>query len=119
MTIKLRKSYKFALRSSLFITLISLLILALLLYFLSVFSIVVILAFGLLVFISSFLTLQYRAERFIYKRVKKISDDGSLLGSSTFRDQPVTTDMKTLTDEIEKFANGKEPDIEPRKERES
>src|SRR5690606_41531421 len=53
MTIKLRKSYKFALRSSLFITLISLLILALLLYFLSIFSIVVILALGLLVVTSS------------------------------------------------------------------
>jgi len=119
MTIKLRKSYKFALRSSLFITLISLLILALLLYFLSVFSIVVILAFGLLVFISSFLTLQYRAEKFIYKRVKKIYDDVSLLESSTFQDQPVTTDMKTLTEEIEKFAKGKKLEIETLKVREN
>lgn len=119
MTIKLRKSYKFAFRSSLFITLISLLILALLLYFLSVFSIVVIFAFGLLVFISSFLTLQYRAEKFIYKRVKKIYDDVSLLESSTFQDQPVTTDMKTLTEEIEKFAKGKKLEIETLKVREN
>lgn len=119
MTTKLRKSYKFALRSSLFITLISLLILALLLYFLSVFSIVVIIAFGFLVFISSFLTLQYRAEKFIYKRVKKIYDDVSLLESSTFQDQPVTTDMKTLTEEIEKFAKGKKLEIETLKVREN
>lgn len=119
MTIKLKKSYKFAFRSSLFITLISLLILALLLYFLSVFSIVVILIFGLLIFISSFLVLQYRAEKFIYKRVKKIYDDVSLLESSTFQDQPVTTDMKTLTEEIEKFAKGKKLEIETLKVREN
>lgn len=119
MTIKLKKSYKFAFRSSLFITLISLLVLALLLYFLSVFSIVVILIFGLLIFISSFLVLQYRAEKFIYKRVKKIYDDVSLLESSTFQDQPVTTDMKTLTEEIEKFAKGKKLEIETLKVREN
>lgn len=119
MTTKLRKSYKFALRSSLFITLISLLILVLLLYFLSVFSIVVVLAFGILVFISSFLILQYRAEKFIYKRVKKIYDDVSLLESSTFQDQPITTDMKTLTEEIEKFAKGKKLEIETLKVREN
>ena len=119
MTAKLRKSYKFALRSSLFITLFSLLILALLLYFLAIFSIVVIIAFGFLVFISSFLTLQYRAEKFIYKRVKKIYDDVSLLESSTFQDQPVTTDMKTLTEEIEKFAKGKKLEIETLKVREN
>jgi len=119
MTTKLRKSYKFALRSSLFITLFSLLILALLLYFLAIFSIVVIIAFGFLVFISSFLTLQYRAEKFIYKRVKKIYDDVSLLESSTFQDQPVTTDMKTLTEEIEKFAKGKKLEIETLKVREN
>lgn len=119
MTIKLKKSYKFAFRSSLFITLISLLILALLLYFQSVFSIVVIIAFGLLIFIFSFLILQYRAEKFIYKRVKKIYDDVSLLESSTFQDQPVTTDMKTLTEEIEKFAKGKKLEIETLKVREN
>src|SRR5690606_36800181 len=119
MTAKLRKSYKFALRSSLFITLFSLLILALLLYFLAIFSIVVIIAFGFLVFISSFLTPQYRAEKFIYKRVKKIYDDVSLLESSTFQDQPVTTDMKTLTEEIEKFAKGKKLEIETLKVREN
>lgn len=119
MTAKLKKSYKFAFRSSLFITLTSLLVLALLLYMQSGFSIVLILTFGILIFISSFLILQYRAEKFIYKRVKKIYDDVSLLESSTFQDQPVTTDMKTLTEEIEKFAKGKKLEIETLKVREN
>ena len=55
------------------------------------------------VFIVSFFIIQYRVEKFIYKRVKKIYDDVSLLESTNFQAQPITTDMRTLTEEIEKF----------------
>jgi two-component system phosphate regulon sensor histidine kinase PhoR len=54
----------------------------------------------LIVYLFSFIVLQYRVERFIYRRVKKIYDDVSLLESSTFINQPITTDMETLTREV-------------------
>ena len=57
-------------------------------------------------------------ERFIYRRVKKIYDDVSLLESSSFSSKPITTDMKTLTEEIEKFAQGKKVEIDTLKIRE-
>ncbi len=68
--------------------------------------------FGVLSFIFSFLTLQYRAERFIYRRIKKIYDDVSLLESATFIDKPITTDLETLTREVKKFATDKKLEIE-------
>ena len=49
---------------------------------------------------------------------KKIYDDVSLLESSSFSSKPVTTDMKTLTEEIEKFAEGKKIEIDTLKIRE-
>jgi two-component system phosphate regulon sensor histidine kinase PhoR len=74
------------------------------------------LLFGLIfifvIYLFSFLVLQYRVERFIYRRVKKIYDDVSLLESSTFINQPITTDMETLTREVKKFATDKKLEIE-------
>jgi two-component system phosphate regulon sensor histidine kinase PhoR len=66
----------------------------------------------------SFLVIQYRVERFIYRRVKKIYDDISLLESSSFINQPITTDMEALTREVKKFATDKKLEIEMFKVRE-
>ena len=63
-------------------------------------------------FFFSFFVLQYRVEHFIYRRVKKIYDDISLLESSTFRNKSITTDMATLTRELEKYARDKKLEIE-------
>jgi two-component system phosphate regulon sensor histidine kinase PhoR len=60
----------------------------------------------------SFFVLQYRVERFIYRRVKRIYDDVSFLDSSTFKNQSITTDMATLTREVKKFATDKKMEIE-------
>jgi two-component system phosphate regulon sensor histidine kinase PhoR len=57
-------------------------------------------------------------EHFIYKRVKKIYDDVSLLDAATLRNQPITTDMATLTREVKKFATDKKLEIETLKVRE-
>lgn len=62
--------------------------------------------------------LQYRVERFIYRRVKKIYDDISLLESTPLRNKSITTDMATLTRELEKFARDKKIEIESLKVRE-
>ena len=62
--------------------------------------------------------MQYRVENFIYKGVKKIYDDVSLLDTTDFRNNPITTDMATLTSEVQKFALDKKMEIESLKIRE-
>ncbi|WP_409557574.1 sensor histidine kinase [Allomuricauda sp. SCSIO 65647] len=69
-------------------------------------------------FVVSFLIIQIRVERFIYRRIKKIYDDVSILESSPLSSRPITTDMKTLTEEIEKFAQDKKIEIDTLKIRE-
>jgi two-component system phosphate regulon sensor histidine kinase PhoR len=71
-----------------------------------------------IVLLISFLVIQFRVENFIYKRIKKIYDDVSLLESASFATGPITTDMATLTDEIEKFAKDKRIEIDTLKIRE-
>ena len=115
---KLKKSYRFALRSSLVTSVLSTLMITLLLYIFGQFHIAIILIYATFSFTLSFFIIQYRVERFIYKRVKKIYDDVSLLESTTFHNQPITTDMASLTLEIEKFAKDKKLEIETLKVRE-
>ena len=74
--------------------------------------------FALTCFLICFIIIQYRVEHFIYKRVKKIYDNVTLLEASTLRPNQVTTDMATLTREVEKFAEGKKLEIETLKIRE-
>ncbi|WP_340077328.1 sensor histidine kinase [Leptobacterium sp. I13] len=116
---KLKKSYRFAIRTSLFITVFSALLATLLMYFLSEINILFIVGLAFLIFSISFIVLQQSVEKFIYRRVKKIYDDVSLLESSTFHNQPITTNMTTLTREIEKFAKDKKLEIETLKVREA
>ncbi|MBT8272800.1 MAG: sensor histidine kinase, partial [Bacteroidia bacterium] len=70
-------------------------------------------------FICSFFIIQFRVERFIYRRVKKIYDDLTLLESSSFLKEQITTDMATLTEEIDKYAKDKKLEIETLKVREA
>ncbi|KQC30974.1 sensor histidine kinase [Flagellimonas eckloniae] len=118
MAIKLRKSYKFALRSSFLITILLSGFFILFLIYKEQQDWLFVLLFALTCFVISFVILQIRVERFIYRRVKKIYDDVSLLESSSFSSKPVTTDMKTLTQEIEKFAEDKKIEIDTLKIRE-
>ncbi|ESU21728.1 two-component sensor histidine kinase, phosphate regulation [Flavobacterium cauense R2A-7] len=91
---------------------------AILLYFFFEINYQFIALFGLATLAFSFFVLQYRVEKFIYKRVKKIYDDVSLLDSTTLRSQPITTDMATLTQDVQKFAKEKKIEIESLKVRE-
>jgi len=117
MAIKLRKSYKFAFRSSLLISLGTSVLFALFLFFMDISDWGLALLFPPSCFFLSFVIIQTRVERFIYRRIKKIYDDVSLLESTSFS-RPVTTDMQTLTEEIEKFAEGKKIEIDTLKIRE-
>ncbi len=118
MNVSFRKTYRFAVKSALFITLFSTALVAILTLVFFKFSILFCVYFAVSVAAFSFFTLQYRVEHFIYRRVKKIYDDVSLLESTTFRNQPITTDMATLTREVKKFASDKKLEIEMLKVRE-
>lgn len=118
MGIKYKKSYRFAIKSTSLITIVSIVILLLLQELFFEINIWFTLIFGILFFIFSFFTLQYRVEHFIYRHVQKIYKEVSLLDESVLRSQPVTTDMKTLMYEVNKFATGKKIEIESLKVRE-
>ncbi len=119
MAIKLRKSYKFAFRSSLYISVVLTVFILGVTYFADLWEYLPFMVlFALLIFSISFIIIQIRVEKFIYKRIKKIYDDVSLLESTSFTSGPITTDMATLTSEIEKFAKDKRIEIDTLKIRE-
>ncbi|WP_040280416.1 sensor histidine kinase [Psychroserpens damuponensis] len=109
---KLKKTYKFAFKTSLYITIFLTLLSSVFLYVLHSIDIVYLVSFAILTYVLSFIIIQYRVERFIYRRVKKIYDDLTLLESASLRKQPITTDMATLTQEIDKYAKDKKLEIE-------
>ncbi len=115
---KLKRTYKFAFKTSLFITLFLTLAMSVFLYYSNALDWLFLLAFSIICFSFSFLVIQYRVERFIYRRVKKIYDDLTLLESSNLRQKRITTDMATLTQEIDKYARDRKFEIESLKVRE-
>jgi two-component system phosphate regulon sensor histidine kinase PhoR len=118
MQLKFKKSYKFALKSSLYVTLFFLATIFLYNYFVQSLNLMIVLAFSMIFYVAIFFLIQFRVEHFIYKRVKKIYDDVSLLETTSYVNQPVTTDMATLTKEVKKFARDKKLEIETLKIRE-
>lgn len=118
MAIKLKKSYKFALRSSLIVSFLLTTLLAIIFFFNGNWEYEILMIFFPAAFLISFFIIQTRIEFFIYRRVKKIYDDVSLLESTSFSSKPITTDMRTLTEEIEKFAQDKKIEIDTLKIRE-
>ena len=118
MSLSFKKTYTFAVVSTLYITLFSTSLVGILLFIFGTFSWQFCVIFSFFIAIFSFFVLQYRVEHFIYRRVKKIYDDVSLLDSTTLTSQSITTDMATLTREVKKFATDKKLEIENLKVRE-
>ncbi|WP_223549542.1 cell wall metabolism sensor histidine kinase WalK [Aestuariivivens sp. NBU2969] len=118
MQVKLKKPYRFSANTSLYIALSLTLATSVFLYYFFEIN------WGLLVFILvfsyllSFVFIQLRIERLIYRRVKQIYDDLTLLESASITRGTITTDMGTLTKEIDKFARDKKLEIETLKVRE-
>ncbi|WP_299435040.1 ATP-binding protein [uncultured Aquimarina sp.] len=113
-----KRSYRFAYLSSLYITLVLTLLLSVFLYVQSQFNFLVIAGFIIVCYAVCFLIIQYRVQRFIYRRVRKIYDDIEMLDMDTIGDSPVTTDMRTLIKEVERFAQKRKTEIETLKIRE-
>ena len=113
----LRKSYRFALKTAAYVTIVASVFMGLFLYFFHKLD-WEFLVFPFSCFAVCFAVIQYRVEHFIYRRVKKIYDDLTLLESTDLRQQPITTDMSTLTKEIDRYARDKKIEIETLKVRE-
>ena len=118
MGIKVKKTYKFAVRSSAYITVFSTGLVAILTSLFFTFSYFFTAIFSISILFFSFFLLQYRVERFIYRRVKKIYDEISFLDTVDFKNQSITTDMATLTKQVKKFATDKKMEIELLKDKE-
>ncbi|SDG88967.1 sensor histidine kinase [Psychroflexus sediminis] len=119
MSKKFKRSYKFALNTSSYITLFLTGLIALYEYIQLEVNLASIFIFAIICFVFSFLIIQLRIEYFIYKRVKSIYDSVSILDKSSLGGQRTTSDMKTLTEEVERFARGKKLEIETLKVREN
>ncbi|MDT0675129.1 sensor histidine kinase [Autumnicola musiva] len=116
---KFKRSYKFAIKTSVYITIFVSFLVSTFLFFVGNLQLVPIIVFIAVTYIFTFIIIQQRVEYFIYRRIKKIYDDVSLLDSTTLRPGQVTTDMGTLTKEVEKFAETKKLEIEALKIRET
>jgi two-component system phosphate regulon sensor histidine kinase PhoR len=118
MGIKIKKTYTFAVVSALYITLFSTALLSIIQLFFLQFYWELTFLFSVGIFIFSGLVIQYRSERFIYQRVKKIYNEISLLDSTSLRSKSITTDMAALEREVKKYAAIKKIELENLKERE-
>ncbi len=116
---KLKKSYQFALKSSLFITIFSSFLLGIVIYFFDKIPFWVVIPYAISLYVVCFFTLQYRVEKFIYRRIKKIYKDVALLENINIENQTITTDVTSLSKEINKFAEQKKLEIENLKDREN
>ncbi|WP_418653772.1 sensor histidine kinase [Tenacibaculum soleae] len=109
---KIKKTYRYALWSAFYSTSISIII-ALLSYFLLInrMGISAIIIFGIVMFIASFFIIQYRAEYFIYQRIKKLYQDISILDVNDLERKTVTTDVEELTKSVQKYVEERSKEI--------
>lgn len=117
---KLKKTYSFSLQSSVYLT-ITLLVLNVLISFLlpEDKKLLSILVFFPTIFIISFLIIQYRTERFIYDRIRKIYDEVSVLNEDEFARASATTDIDSLSNSVKNYVQGKRIEIKNLTERDS
>ncbi|MEZ4779773.1 MAG: ATP-binding protein [Flavobacteriaceae bacterium] len=114
-----KKTYRFAGFTSTFITFFLTALLGVFFYWHGNINYWFLALFFLVCYLLTFFVIQYRVEKFIYKQVKKIYNDVKLLDASTFDKQKITTDMTTLTRQVERFAEDKKLEIETLIDREN
>jgi len=68
--------------------------------------------FAAIVYSIIFFVIQFRVRKFIYRKVKRIYNDVSLLEEARLRPDQITTDMEALTEEVREFAVSRKLEIE-------
>ncbi len=118
--VKLKKTYAYALISSLFLTIIFVVISLVSYYlFLEKLGVAAVFIFAFLFFIITYFIIQYRAEHFIYRRLKNIYDEISILDVNDLKKESVSTDIETLSKSVQSFVEGKRIEIQNLTERDS
>ena len=109
---KIKKTYKYALISALYTTLLSVIVGVLsYLLLLNSLGVITIIVFAIVMFLISFFVIQHRAEYFIYQRVSKMYQDISILDINDLKRNKVTTDIEELTKSVQKYVEGKSEEI--------
>src|SRR5690554_5258905 len=104
MTKKIHKAYLFSVVTSLIVSLSITAVMTAFFYFSTEqFAIFPLFILALVSFFFCFGIVQFRVEKYIYKQVKRIYNNVSLLEASTLRPKNITTDMATLTKEVERY----------------
>jgi len=117
MKMKEKKSYKFALLTSLAISILMTLVTSLFLINAGSFDIGFAFIYFLCSFLISFVIIQFRIERVIYSKIKHLRDTLTLLESTPVQRETVTTNVKSLTEDLENFAINKKIELESLKGR--
>ncbi|WP_166383393.1 sensor histidine kinase [Polaribacter sp. 11A2H] len=117
---KIKKTYSYALWSAVYLTMLTVVIALISYYFFSNYIGAVSVFFSIVVlFVISFFIIQYRTEHFIYRRLKKIYEDVSILDVNDLRRDSVTTDIEKLSKRMQRFVEGKRLEIKSLTERDS
>ncbi|WP_299012659.1 ATP-binding protein [uncultured Polaribacter sp.] len=117
---KLKKTYSYAIWSAIYLTLLSVAI-ATISYFFIVkhLGISTVIISVIILFIISFFIIQYRAEHFIYRRLKRIYKEVSILNVDDLKRDSATTDIDQLSMQMQKYVEGKTLEIKSLTERDS
>lgn len=120
MTKKIHKTYFFSTITSFIVSLIITFVMTAFFYFHTAsIDVFMVLILAIVSFIVCFFTVQFRVEKYIYKQVKRIYNNVSLLEASTLQPKNITTDMEALTKEVERYAEDKKIELEALKVREA
>lgn len=117
---KFKRTYAYAFWSAFYLTLFAIII-SLVSYFFLIgylgnFTIIIAI---LSLFIVSFFLIQYRAEHFIYRRLKKIYNEVSILDVKNLKKDSTITDIENISKSMQEFVDGKRLEIKSLTERDS
>ena len=120
MSSSLTKTYKFAGTTALLLTFFLTLFLSVFLFYIDQFNGKLIILSSLFCFVLSFILIQYRVDRYIFKRIEKIYNDVIFLESETgpVNSVPLSTDLDFLSKELSKYTRLKKMELESFRARE-
>ncbi|MFT5890854.1 MAG: two-component system phosphate regulon sensor histidine kinase PhoR [Dokdonia sp.] len=107
-----RRSYGFSIVTALYVTLFFSGILVGIGYWQQNIDWLLIVIVAIFCFIFLFVIIYYRTKIFIYRRVKNIYDEVTLLEDAELKPGRITTDLKSLTEEVGRYATRKKLEIE-------
>ncbi|MDG1398380.1 MAG: ATP-binding protein [Polaribacter sp.] len=109
---KLKKTYSYALLSAMYLTALAIAI-SLISYFIvsKQLGLGTVIVAVIALFIISFFIIQYRTEHFIYRRLKKLYEEVSILDINDLRRDSANTDIEKLSKSMQSFVEGKRLEI--------